>query len=334
MFKKFFPVVLAASLLLPGTAAFAQAKPKIKLGFAKCAHCLPMALTPELTTGADIDATNFNSGNDVLTALVSKSIDVAQVTYLHYVTALDKGFDIVAVSGQVNGGSEILTAKNVPLKENDWDGFKKLAAQAKAQGKPLRVAASRGNAQDIHMRGELMLHGIDPNKDVQFINIPNPSDHAAALQRGEVDVICSVEPFASQIRMSGVGKSFALPYNQAAGNLTNLIVTRSDVIKDNPQGVRETVGAVVKLVDKLKGDRKVWVDVINKYTAMDANIANEALKNAYPDYAMHRKQAQAIAVMMKDLKYVSRDVSADVDKHMDYRFLSEVTGKPKTELGY
>ncbi|KAF7599890.1 MAG: ABC transporter substrate-binding protein [Candidatus Dactylopiibacterium carminicum] len=333
MFKKFAPLLLSVALIAPGLAA-AQGKSEVKLGFAKCAHCLPMALTPEYSSNTKIEAINFNSGNDVLTALVSKSIDVAQVTYLHFITALDKGFDVVAISGQVNGGSEILTAKGVDLKADDWDALKKLIAIYKAQGKPFRVAASRGNAQDIHMRGELMLHGINPNKDVQFINIPNPSDHAAALQRGEVELICTVEPFASQIRMSGVGKHFSLPYNQAAGNLTNLIVTRSDVIKEKPQAVRDTVGAVVQLVDKLKSDRQAWVEVINKYTAMDANVANEALKNAYPDYFMHRKSAQAIAVMMKDLKYVANDVSAGVDKAMDYSFLSAVTGKPKTELGY
>jgi ABC-type nitrate/sulfonate/bicarbonate transport system substrate-binding protein len=333
MFKKLFPALFAAVLVIPGIAS-AQDTPEIKLGFAKCAHCVPMALTPELATGAKIEAINFNTGNDVLTALVSKSIDVAQITYLHYITALDKGFDVVAISGEVNGGSEILMNKSLNLKPNDWAGLKALIAEYKAQGKPFRVAASRGNAQDIHMRGEFLLNGIDPNKDVQFINIPNPSDHGAALQRGEVEMIGTVEPFASQIRMAGIAKSFALPYKQPAGNLTNLIVTRSDVIKDNPQGVKASVAAVVKLVDKLKADRGTWVNVINKYTAMDSAVANEALKNAFPDYAMHRKQAQAIAVMMKDLKYISHDVTADVDKHMDYRFLSEVTGKPKTELGY
>ena len=46
--------------------------------------------------------------SDALTALVSKSVDIAQVTYLAYVSGLDKGFDLVAVSGQVNGGSEML----------------------------------------------------------------------------------------------------------------------------------------------------------------------------------------------------------------------------------
>ena len=101
MAKPFNRAFLLIAMTLAGTMFAAAQTPKIKLGFAKCAHCLPMSLTPGLAKGVEIEATGFNSGNDVLTALVSKSIDVAQVTYLHYVTALDKGFDVVAVSGQI-----------------------------------------------------------------------------------------------------------------------------------------------------------------------------------------------------------------------------------------
>lgn len=328
--------VAATVFALSAVALTAQAADadKVKLGFAKCAHCLPMALTPDLAKGVEIEAINFNSGNDVLTALVSKSIDVAQVTYLHYITALDKGFDVVAVSGQVNGGSEILTAKGIDLKADEWDGLKALIAARKDKGEPLRVAASRGNAQDIHMRGAFQKHGINVNKDVQFVNIPNPSDHAAALQRGEVDVICTVEPFASQIRNSGVGAHFTLPYDQAAGNLTNLIVTRSDVIKEHPKAVGATVASVVALVDKLKADQSAWVETINKYTGMDKAVAAEALKNASPDYAIHKDSTLAIAAMMRDLKYITRDVSAEAEKNLNYSFLEGVTGKPKSELGF
>ena len=322
-----------SALVAAAPAAQAADAEAVKLGFAKCAHCLPMALTPDLAKGVSIEAINFNSGNDVLTALVSKSIDVAQVTYLHYVTALDKGFDVVAISGQVNGGSEIVTAKGIDLKAGDWAGLKALAASRKAKGEPLRVAASRGNAQDIHMRGALQKHGIDANKDVQFINIPNPSDHAAALQRGEVDVICTVEPFASQIRSTGVGVHFALPYDQAAGNLTNLIVTRSDVIKEHPKAVEATVASVVALVDKLKTDRTVWVDTINKYTGLNKDIAAASLENAFPDYAIHKDSTVAIATMMRELKYISKDVSDAAVKNIDYRFLEAVTKKSKGELG-
>ena len=325
--------MLVGGVLVAGPAA-AQSRPKIKLAYAKCAHCLSMSLVPALAQNVEIEGINFTAGSDALTALVSKSVDIAQVTYLAYVSGLDKGFDLVAVSGQVNGGSEMLLGRDTKLAADDWAGLKNLIAQYKAQGKPFRIAASRGNAQDLHMRGELAGHGIDPSKDVQFVNIPNPSDHAAALSRGEVELICSVEPFASQIRMTGVGQHFAYPYDQAAGRLTNLIVTRSDVIKEHPAEVKETVAAVVRLVDNLQKDKQAWVGSIVKATGLDPKVANEALKNAYPDYRMYRTQTRAIAGMMKDLKYVSGDVAPQAEKNLDYSFLMSVTGKPKTELGY
>jgi ABC-type nitrate/sulfonate/bicarbonate transport system substrate-binding protein len=316
---------------LATASAQSQSVPKVKMAYAKCAHCLSMAMVPALAKGVEIEAINFNSGNDALTALVSKSVDIAQVTYLHFVTGLDKGMDLVAVSGQVNGGSELLVGKDTSLAANDWAGLRKMIADYKSQGKPFRIAASRGNAQDLHMRGELVKNGINPSRDVQFVNIPNPSDHAAALQRGEIELIGTVEPFASQIRMSGVGKHFNYPYDQAAGRLTNLIVTRSDVIKEKPEVVRQTVGAVVRLVDQLN---KGWIDSIVKGTGLDRAVATEALKNAYPDFAMHRASTHAIGEMMRELKYISRDVNTDIDKNMNYTFLSEATGKPAAALGY
>jgi ABC-type nitrate/sulfonate/bicarbonate transport system substrate-binding protein len=306
---------------------------EIKLGYATCAHCLAMSLIPNYVKNVKVDAENFPSGNDVLTALVSGSLDVAQVTYLHYITALDKGLDLVAISGQINGGSEILVGNNISLKADDWAGFKKLVDERKNSGKKLKVAASRGNAQDIHMRGEFMKHGIDPVKDIEFINIANPADHASALANGQVDVISTVEPFASQIRMNHTGKHFAFPYDQAAGNLTNLIVTRSDVIKKHKAELQEVVTGGVKLVDDLKHDNNKWLDVISKKTSLSKEIGKEALKNSSPDYNMHEKETLAIAKMMKDLNYIQNDVTEKAAKNMDYEFLVKATGKTAKELG-
>ncbi|MFM0036914.1 ABC transporter substrate-binding protein [Paraburkholderia strydomiana] len=328
-----FAPLLVAAALAPAAGHAKDAEP-INLGYAKCAHCTPLSLTPQYATGVKLTTTSFNTGNDVLTALLSKSIDIAQVTYLHYVTALDKGFKVVGVSGQINGGSQVLIANNLPVQAGDWDGLKKLIMQYKKDGKPFRVAASRGNAQDIHMRGAFLTHGIDINKDVQFINIPNPSDHVQALRRGEVELITSVEPFATQIREVKAAKFFAFPYDQAAGKLTNLIVTRPDVIESNPQGVLETVRAIVKVDDMMAANKPLFVDTIQKVTGLDKTIAAGAVDNLYPDYKMYRTSAMSIAKMMHDLKYVNSDVSDAVQKNLDYSFLEKVTGKPKTELGY
>jgi ABC-type nitrate/sulfonate/bicarbonate transport system substrate-binding protein len=335
MFRLIAKLALAAAAVLPlATPAQAQAVPEIKLGYAKCAHCTPLSLTPQNAANVKLEAIGFNTGNDVLTALLSKSIDVAQVTYLHYATALDKGFDVVAISGQVNGGSQILVGNDLPIKENDWASLKKVIADYKAAGKPFRVAASRGNAQDIHMRGAFAKQGIDVNKDVQFINIPNPSDHVQALRRGEIELICSVDPFATQIRQLNAAKFFAYPYDQAAGKLTNLIVTRSDVIAAKPKGVEETVRAIVKVNDMMVADKGLFVDTIQKVTGLDKAIAAGAVENLYPDYRMYRAPAVAIGAMMRDLKYISSDVSGAIEKNMDYRFLEAATGKPKSALGY
>ncbi|MGJ7538506.1 MULTISPECIES: ABC transporter substrate-binding protein [unclassified Variovorax] len=333
MFRSLAKFVLAVAAMLP-LAGQAQDVPSIKLGYAKCAHCTPLSLTPQHAANVKLEAIGFNTGNDVLTALLSKSIDVAQVTYLHYATALDKGFDVVAISGQVNGGSQLLVGNDLAVKENDWASLKKVIAEYKAAGKPFRVAASRGNAQDIHMRGAFARQSIDVNKDVQFINIPNPSDHVQALRRGEVELICSVDPFATQIRQLGAAKFFAFPYDQAAGKLTNLIVTRSDVIASKPKAVEETVRSIVKVNDMMSANKPLFVDTIQKVTGLDKAIATGAVENLYPDYRMYRAPAVAIGAMMRDLKYIGSDVSAQIEKNMDYRFLEAATGKPKSVLGY
>lgn len=331
--RNFRSIAAALALLLSiADIATAQEKPTIKLGYAKCAHCTPLTLVPEYAKDATVEVVGFNTGNDVLTALVSKSIDIGQITYLHYATALDKGFDLVAVSGQVNGGSQILVSDGVPVASGDWAGLRKLIGERKAAGKLLKVAASRGNAQDLHMRGAFAKQGIDM-KDVEFINIPNPADHAQALRRGEVDLICSVEPFASQIRQVQAGKFFAFPYDQPAGNLTNLMLTRPDVIASNRKGVQATVSAIVKVDEFIAGDHAAWAGVITKVTGLDKAIADAAIENLVPDYEMHKPQALAIASMMKDLRYVSKDVSAEVAKNMDYSFLEAATGKPASALG-
>lgn len=332
-FKFAAGLVLAVAALLPLTSQ-AQNSVTIKLAYPKCAHCTPMALTPDHAEGIKLEAVPFNTGNDAMTALLSKSVDVAQLTYLHYATALDKGFDVVAISGQINGGSQILINNELPLKENDWAGLKKLIAEYKAQGKPFRIAASRGNAQDIHMRGAFAKQGIDVNKDVQFVNIPNPADHLQALRRNEIELVCTVEPFATQVRQLQGAKFFAFPYDQAAGNLTNLVVTRSDVVANQPKALEAIVRSIIKVNGLVENDKQLWVDTISRITGLDKAIAAGAVANLYPDYKMHRTQALAVGAMMRDLKYIGTDVSSKIDKNLDYRFLEAATGKTKRELGY
>ena len=98
MFRRIVNFVLAAAAVLPlASLAQAQAVPEIKLGYAKCAHCTPLSLTPQNAANVKLEAIGFNTGNDVLTALLSKSIDVAQVTGLVGLTC--SGINLAGVGG-------------------------------------------------------------------------------------------------------------------------------------------------------------------------------------------------------------------------------------------
>jgi ABC-type nitrate/sulfonate/bicarbonate transport system substrate-binding protein len=314
--------------------AFAQVEPTIRIGYAKCAHCTPVSLMPQFATGITIEAIGFNTGSDALTALVSKNVDIAQSTYQSYAVAMDRGFDVVAISGHVNGGSQVLVGNDLPIKAEDWAGLKRLVDSFHAQGKPFRVAASRGSAQDLQMRGAMLAHGIDPNKDVQFINIPNPPDHLQVLRRGEVDLICTVEPFATQIQQAGVAKFFSFPYDQDTGNLTGLFLTRPDVVAQRPKDVQAAIRAWLKVDDLISHDKGAWADVIVKISGAQMPVALASIDNLFPDRAMHRQMATNIGRDMQQLGYVSRDVSSAIESHLDYRILESVTGKSKFELGF
>lgn len=309
----------------------------VNVGYGTCAHCLTMALTPKFGRGVTINLVKFNSSNDAFTALIGGSIDVAQVTYLHFIRALDQGIPIVAISGHVNGGSEVLTRNSLGIKPNDWAALRAVIAQDKKAGKLFRVGASRGNAQDIHWRGEFKAHGIDPDTDVEFVNVADAADDLAALQRGEIDAVSSVEPFASQIRLAHAANHFSFPYDQAAGNLTSLIVVKPEYVQQHPREVQAVVAAMVGMVDDLKSSqgKAEWLDLIKHNTALDQTIAKSALQNEYPDYEIHFKQMLAMERMMRAVNYIEHDVSSsEIASHVDYSFLAKATGKPKAQLGY
>ena len=98
MFRLIANFVLAAAAVLPlAGQAQAQALPEIKLGYAKCAHCTPLSLTPENATGVKLEAIAFS----IVFILLPQSLNQQRIDSLlqrhrdiqHYVTAGLSGSD-------------------------------------------------------------------------------------------------------------------------------------------------------------------------------------------------------------------------------------------------
>ena len=83
--------------------------------------------------------------------------------------------------------------------------LKALAAEAKANGKPLRLSVvHRYSSHNYMLRYWLIGNGIDPNADVEIVTVAPPFA-ADALAAGEVDGICVGAPWNSVAVERGVG---------------------------------------------------------------------------------------------------------------------------------
>jgi ABC-type nitrate/sulfonate/bicarbonate transport system substrate-binding protein len=301
----------------------------------QCAHCLAMSLLPGQVTGYHVTFQPFTKLTDLTAGLASGRIDVGQIDYTGLVSLIDKGLPIVAISGEVNGGSDFVVSPKLKVAAGDWQGFKALADQRKADGHKLQIASEFGTVQDIELRLQLPKYGIDPDSDVTMVNVPYEG-MAQALQRGSVDAAIPVQPFAASITGNGYGTHFAFPYDQAAGSLTNVVVVSRSYLTKNPEKVAAIASGMNKLVPYLKtpAGQKAWGDAVVKYTNVDRSSVDTALKQLTPDATMPFAQVQAIAASMYDRKLISSKLtSQQIQDYIDYSPLAKASGQTPKALG-
>lgn len=317
------------------TAAAAARKGTIVVASPECAHCLAMALLPRLVSGYHVNFEALGTLTDLTASLASGAINVAQIDYTGLISFLSKGIPLVAISGEVNGGSDFVLAPKVPVAANDWAGLKALIMSEKAAGHPMRIASEFGTVQDIELRLQLPKYGIDPNSDVDFVNVPYQG-MAQALKSGSVQAAIPVQPFAAQITLGGYGKHFAFPYDQAAGNLTNVVVVTKSYLASHPDAVAAIAAGMLKLVPYLKtsAGQSAWAAAVEKYTSLPANVVTTALAQLTPDINMPFTQIEAVANAMYNQKLIASPISAsDLSADIDYQPLATASGQSPVTFG-
>jgi ABC-type nitrate/sulfonate/bicarbonate transport system substrate-binding protein len=338
--KVIIAAAAATGILLSGCAATtagsssSASEKTITIASPQCAHCLAMALLPDQIKGYKVEYQNFSKLSDLEAGLASGRIDVGQIDYTGLVAVISQGLPIIAISGEVNGGSDLLVSPSLKVKTGDWASFKSLVVSRKVDGKPLTIASQFGSVQDIELRLELPKEGVK----VSDVNIVNTTYEgmAQALHSGSVDAAAAVQPFAAAIIEGGFGKHFDFPYDQAAGNLTNVVVVSQRYAKDDPAAVAAITKGMVGLVAhlKTKSGKAEWSKVVQKYTNTSAPVVESALSQLTPDLKIPMSQVKAIAASMYSQGLLSKPVSdAQLSANIDYAPLAKATGKSAAELG-
>jgi ABC-type nitrate/sulfonate/bicarbonate transport system substrate-binding protein len=324
----------AGSSAAAGTGAGAD-KPTITVAAPECAHCLAMALLPSQMPGYNVKFESFGTLTELTAGLASGKIDVGQIDYTGLVSFIDKNLPIVAISGEVNGGSDFVLAPSVKAPAGNWTALKALITKDKSAGNPLKIASQFGTVQDIELRLELPKYGIDPNTDVTMVNVPYQG-MAQALHSGQVQAAIPVQPFAAAITNGGFGVHFAYPYNQAAGDLTNVVVVSKNFLAQHPTEVAAIAKGMTGLVPYLKtsAGQTAWASAVQKYTGTSAADVKTALAQLTPAIAMPFSQIQAISSAMFAQKLITTDLSkSTLLQHVDYAPLATASGQSQTAVG-
>jgi NitT/TauT family transport system substrate-binding protein len=164
------------------------------------------------------------SGNELITTLLSGHSQVAFLGYVPVIVARAKNLPVKVVANADNGADTpekewqvILSRKGSPIRE-----------PADLAGKTVAVNALRGVAE-VAIKASLEKEGVDPGS-VKLLEVPFP-EMPAALQARRVDAIWAPEPFLTQALGDGAQEVLA-PYPTLGKSFPNGTYATTDKYLD------------------------------------------------------------------------------------------------------
>ena len=162
---------------------------------------------------------------------------------------------------------------------------------ADLQGRTVGVN-TLNNISDTTIRAAIEAQGGDPG-NVEFVEIPLP-DMPAALDRGEVDAIGSIEPFRT-IALQDGARSAVSNYAFPIEDLTVAVYfTTEDVLAQEPETVEAFRAALEKSLQVAQDNPDEVRAVLPSYTQLDEELIDQLVLPAYPT-EVNRQSVQELA---------------------------------------
>ena len=142
------------------------------------------------------------------------------------------------------------------------------------RGKKIGIASFGGN-NDIGFRFAFKKNGINPDKDVTFLQLGGERNRLTALERGAISATIMSPPGLFVAEAQGYSRlgdlnTMGMRYPELS------IVARKRDLKDRRDGVRRYLRAVLESVRVMKSNRDLTVRVIEKYIHVGSKA--EAMK--------------------------------------------------------
>src|SRR6266508_486710 len=257
------------------SALAAQAKPLIKVvgGYGSTDGAVaPLWFAKETKLfekrGLDVVLVGMGTGSVSLRALIAKDLEIASLSGSGLVQAALQGADTVLISALING----FTFKVF--------GAPEISSPAQLKGKKLGVSRY-GATSDFAVRLALKKWGLNPDRDVNILQIGTSQDAVRAMQTKMLDAgvmsgTSSLIARKAGFRELGDLADLGLHYP------TSAVGTTKSYLQKNEALVKEFMLAYIEAVHDFKRNKEAALTVLKKYTRNDDR---EVLEDAYANSA-------------------------------------------------
>ena len=150
-----------------------------------------------------------------------------------------------------------------------------------------------GSGSDISARIGMEDHGIDPENDVDMVQIPFP-DQVEALESGRIDIGTFLQPFYEEARDAVGGLNFLYDFSYPFGDLNTFnFMLSNDLLDENPDAVRALAQDVIEAAKFEKGmngyDQQTAIEELSSAAGVSTDIGSrlfgEQTTEEYPSPA-------------------------------------------------
>jgi len=321
----FYGLLLAAlviSLLWPQTSSALadRAKPLVKvvigygstdggvavLGFAKEAKLFEKQ-------GLDVVLVGMGTGSVSLRALIAKDLQISSLSGSGLVQAAMQGADTVLIASLINGFVfKIFSAPEI-------------SSPAQLKGKKLGVSRY-GATSDFAVRLALKKWGLNPERDVNILQIGTSQDTVRALQIKMLDAGVTTGTSSLIARKAGF-RELADLADLGLDYPTSAIGTTRSYLQKNEATVKGFMLAYIEAIHGFKRNKEAALAVLRRYTRTDDR---EVLEHNYDEIASRYQPLpiptlEGIRTILTELSSTTPAAKkADPEQFVSYKIAREI----------
>ena len=252
---------------------------KVKVGVLPISNTAPLYVGMEQgffrDEGLEIEPVPAQSGNEIVTAMVSGDLQFAFLGFVPMMAAVSKDLPLKVIASSDTGAEKaedewtvIVVGKDSPIKAVD-----------DLAGKTIAVNALKG-VGEVAVKASLEKRGVDP-ESIELLEVPFP-EMPAALEKDRVDAIWAPEPFLTSV-LKGGGREIEAPLTTLGPLYPNgTYSTTEKQLAENEESVAAFTRAINKSMEYATENPDAARKTIPTFTQIPQEVADEIRLPLWP----------------------------------------------------